>query len=264
MAFLTIENLMFIDNNHAFTKQYIVGISNTINKRPTYYDSVKSAINDLENSLLDDYFYIIHSDQLLYNVDIINKLMSYKYKNIVILYETIDKKSNLYKEFETYFVEFKQFDKYALYAYTKKLCKDHKCSIDQDKIFKLIDYCNCDLGILLNELDKIFILEQENSNILVDYMLENGFSDYRKFNVYNFISRVMSKDLSAFNLLYKIDDSTVGIIYSLYTTARKKFLDTKNTYFINVMKISMKTYQSIMNGSIDQKYALKLILSSLY
>ena len=95
-------------------------------------------------------------------------------------------------------------------------------------------------------------------------MLENGFSDYRKFNVYNFISRVMSKDLSAFNLLYKIDDSTVGIIYSLYTTARKKFLDTKNTYFINVMKISMKTYQSIMNGSIDQKYALKLILSSLY
>ena len=57
-------------------------------------------------------------------------------------------------------------------------------------------------------------------------MLNHGFPDYRKVNVYTFIDKVLCRNKEALKDLYKIEDKSVGLIVLLYNNARKKLLET--------------------------------------
>ena len=256
--------LIFITEEQALSKQYIESMTNTLNKAFKYYRSAKEAIYDIETNLREDYLYIISNDEsLLHDEYLISTLINSR-RNVIVCFDELDKSSNFYKSNKDYIVDFKKLDKYTLLAYAQKLCKVHKCRINQEKLIMLIDYCNCDLGILLNELDKIFLLDQENSNILVDYLLENGFIDYRGASIFKFIDMVLNKDTNAFNYLARLDDSPVNIVFNMYNMAKRRLLATKNTFYGKVMQLCYKIYNGIIDGTLGADYAIKYLLMRLY
>ena len=256
--------LIFEVYEYALAEQYIDYISSTINKPIKLYYSSKEAIYDIETNLKEDYLYIIYNDKsVISDEDIVKALINSK-RNIIVYYTELDKRSSFYKNNKNYIVEFKKLDKNTLLAYAIKLCKDKKCSIDQGKLITLIEYCNNDLGILINELDKIFTLEQENSNVLTKYLLEEGFIDYRETNIFDFINLILNKDKKAFEYYLRINESPVNILINLFNISKKRFISSRNLFYKDVMKLSYNLYCRILSGTIDSSYSIKYLMLKVF
>lgn len=256
--------LIFEVYEYALAKQYIDYISSTINKPTKLYYSSKEVIYDIETNLKEDNLYIIYNDKNVTIDDtLVDKLINSK-RNIIIYYTELDRRSLFYKNNKNYIVEFKKLDKDTLLAYAIKLCKDKKCSIDQDKLVTLIEYCNNDLGILINELDKIFTLEQENSNVLAKYLLEEGFIDYRETNIFDFINLILNKDKKAFEYYLRINESPVNILINLFNISKKRFISSRNLFYKDIMKLSYNLYCRILSGTIDSSYSIKYLMLKVF
>lgn len=255
--------MIFVMNEQCLCKQYITYMSDTLNKPYKYYDSADGVIYDITTNMRDDYFYIILNDKaVVTNPSYVDKLVGMN-RNIIVCVNDVDKTSNFYKNNKNYFVFFDRLDKYTLLAYAQKLLSKNKIAVDQDKLLTLIDYCNCDLGIMLNELDKIICLAQDNSNVLVDYMLVNGFSDYRSVNIFKFMQKVLDGDKTAFSDYLKIDDSPVGLLYSIYNQSKDRLLNTKNTRYLKYMQLCYKLYSGVVDGTVNDKYAMQYFLNEV-
>lgn len=251
--------LIFVEEEPSLSKQYIQFISDTAGKAYKYYDSADSVIYEIQTNLKDDYVYVIYNDdKVLKNLAYIDSLIKLN-RSIIVCLPSLDRNSNLYKTYENYVVWFEKLDKYTLLAYANKLCKNHKITIDQNKLQTLIEYCDCNLGEIINELDKIFVLEQSNSNLLVDYMMENGFSDFRQTNVFKYVNKILNKDVSALNDLIKLDENVVSVIFIVYNQSRARLINTKQSYYGKVMRICFDVYSQIIDGSINSDYALKYL-----
>ena len=256
--------LIFVEEEPALSKQYLTQISNTISKAVKYYDSADGVIYDITTNMREDFLYVIYNDQnILKNPEYVKNLIALN-RNIVVCFPTIDKTSAFYKDNKAYIVIFSKLDTYSLLAYAQKLCKNHKVTIDQDKLMTLISCCDNNLGMLLNELDKIFTLEQDNSNLLVDYMMRNGFPDYRRVNMFDYINKVLYKNKSAFADLLKINDTPVTILFNMYNMARKKLIDTRNPLYGKIMSLCYKMYSGIIDGTVSDKYAVKYVMLKIY
>ena len=256
--------LIFEVYEYALAEQYIDYISSTINKPIKLYYSSKEVIYDIETNLKEDYLYIIYNDKsVILDEDIVKALINSK-RNIIVYYTELYKRSSFYKNNKNYIVEFKKLDKNTLLAYAIKLCKDKKCSIDQGKLITLIEYCNNDLGILINELDKIFTLEQENSNVLTKYLLEEGFIDYRETNILDFINLILNKDKKAFEYYLRINESPVNILINLFNISKKRFISSRNLFYKDVMKLSYNLYCRILSGTIDSSYSIKYLMLKVF
>ena len=256
--------LIFEVYEYALAEQYIDYISSTINKPIKLYYSSKEVIYDIETNLKEDYLYIIYNDKSVISDEDIVKALTNSKRNIIVYYTELDKRSLFYKNNKNYIVEFKKLDKNTLLAYAIKLCKDKKCSIDQGKLITLIEYCNNDLGILINELDKIFTLEQENSNILTKYLLEEGFIDYRETNIFDFINLILNKDKKAFEYYLRINESPVNILINLFNISKKRFISSRNLFYKDVMKLSYNLYCRILSGTIDSSYSIKYLMLKVF
>lgn len=256
--------LIFEVCEYALARQYIDYISNTINKPKKFYYSAKEVIYEIETNLKEDNLYIIYNDkQITIDESIVNKLIDSK-RNIIVYFSELDKRSTFYKNNEKSIVTFKKLDKYTLLAYAEKLCKDHNCSIDQTKLMELIEYCNNDLSILLNELDKIFTLEQENSNVLTQYLLDEGFIDYRETNIFDFINLILNKDEKAFNYYLRVNESEVTILMNLFNMSKKRFMTSRNLFYKDMMKLSYKLYCGILDGTINSSYVISYLLMRVF
>ncbi len=256
--------LIFEVHEYSLAKQYIDSISSTINKPIRFYYSVKEAIYDIESNLKEDCLYIVYNDKSVFNDNIVLSKIIGSNKNVILYYTELDMSSSFYKDNEKAIVVFKKLGQYTLLAYAEKLCRDKKCSINQEKLIKLIEYCNNDLSILLNELDKIFTLEQENSNILTQYLLDGGFIDYRETNIFDFINLILNKDENAFMYRMRVNDSPVTILMNLFNMSKKRLLQNRNVFYKDVMKLSYKLYCGILDGTVDSSYAINYLLLRIF
>lgn len=256
--------LIFEVYEYALARQYIDYISNTINKPKKFYYSAKEVIYEIETNLKEDNLYIIYNDKLVIADDnLIKKLIDSK-RNVIVYFSELDKRSTFYKNNEKSIVSFQKLDKYTLLAYAEKLCKDHKCSIEQNKLMKLIEYCNNDLSILLNELDKIFTLEQENSNVLTQYLLDEGFIDYRETNIFDFINLILNRNTEAFSYYLRVNESEVTILINLFNMSKRRFMSSRNLFYKDIMKLSYKLYCEILDGTINSSYVISYLLMRIF
>lgn len=255
--------LIFVEEEPALSKQYITSISNTLNKAYRYYDTADEVIYEVTTNMKEDFVYIIYNDKkIIDNPNYITELKQCN-RNIIVCYPSITNEAFL-KNNSLLIVKFPKLDRYSLLAYAQKLCKSHKTTIEQSKLLEIVDCCDCSLGAVVNEMDKIFILEQSNSNVLVDYLLKNGFPDYRKVDVYKFIDKVLSRNKEALKDMHKIEDKSVGLIYLLYNNARRRLIDTRHPFYGAVMQLCYDGYNSIIDGTLSDKYVFKYILYSIY
>ena len=256
--------LIFVANEPTLCKQYIDSISNTTGLDYTYYQDADVAIMDITNNIKKDVIYIIFNDQkIVKNQEYVDKLSKLN-KYIIVYFSELDKTSQFYKINKDLIITFNKLDLYTILAYMQKKCNIAKVNVAQDKLIKLIEYCNCNLGECLNELDKILVLSQENSNVLMEYMLNNGFSDYRQTNVFHFINKILNKDRSVFDDKQRLVDSFMNVIYNLYSQAKQRFIQTRDEYYLKCMKLSSKMFNGIVDGTINDTYALNYILFKLF
>lgn len=256
--------LVFIQKEYMLVKQYLQHISKSLNKDLDFYNSIDGAIYAIQTNIIQDKIYIIYNDvNILKNDEYIKSIIDSN-KYVFLIYDDLDKNTNLYKNFESNLVIFNKLDKYQILAYIQSKLKQEKINISQDKLLQLIDYCNCDFSIVLNELDKIIILNQENSSLLVDYMLKNEFPDYREQNIFIFINKLLNKNISAINDIYNIINNSVIVLYNIFMCAKKKFVDTKNNQLLKIMKLAYNLYIDILEKRIDERYALKYLLLEIF
>lgn len=252
--------LIFVGDEQALARQYIESISNTLNKHFKYYDSADEVLYETSTNLREDFVYIILNDiKIFKNNSYVDELIKTK-RNIILYFTEYDSKEDLFKSYRENVVNFNKLDKYTLLAYLLKRLKDEKIEVEQDKLLKLIDFCDCNLGCCLNELDKIIILGQTNSNAVFNYMSENGFSDYRNVNIYKFIQKIINKDKSVFKDLIKLNESSINVITLLYKSIRKNLESSASKDNIDLLRLCYKLDCSIKDGTLNGKYVLDYLL----
>lgn len=258
----TIPNfLVFFVEEPALYRQYLNSISNTLNKDYEVYDTAREAIYDIESNIKDDHIYLIFDDTKISGEEL-SKLLD-SGKNVILCYNDISSSQKLHgvlSKYSSNVVEFRKIDRDTLLAYAIKLCKNNKCSVDTDVLIKLIDCCNCDLGIMINELNKIFLLEQSNSNLLVNYLINEGFIDYRDISLDRFVNSVISRDYDSFVVGQKIEDSPVTVLTAVYNSALNKLKSTRAVQYSKLMGLCFNIQKGILDGTIDSKYAIRYLL----
>lgn len=258
----TIPNfLVFFVEEPALYRQYLNSISNTLNKDYEIYDTAREAIYDIESNIKDDHIYLIFDDTKISGEEL-SKLLD-SGKNVILCYNDISSSQKLHgvlSKYSSNVVEFRKIDRDTLLAYAIKLCKNNKCSVDTDVLIKLIDCCDCDLGIMINELNKIFLLEQSNSNLLVNYLINEGFIDYRDISLDRFVNSVISRDYDSFVVGQKIEDSPVTVLTVVYNSALSKLKSTRAVQYSKLMGLCFNIQKGILDGTIDSKYAIRYLL----
>lgn len=252
--------MVFDAVNSLLSKQYLTSISDTLGKHYKYYDTADEVLYETTTNLREDYLYIIlNDDKVLGNPNYVAELIKTD-RNIILYYTNLDNQSTFYKTNKEYIVEFKQLDKYTIVAYLMKQLEKNKIEVEQSKIETLVDYCNCDLGCCMNELDKIIVLGQTNSNALFNYMMEKGFSDYRQTNIFNFVYKILNNDKSVFDDATRLDENFVGLLVLLYKNARTKLISTDKKRYAEIMQLCYRLDSCIKDGRLKDTYLLDYLL----
>lgn len=256
-----IPNLMvFIGEEQALCKQYIEVISTTLNKHFRYYDTADEVLVETSTNTREDFLYIIfNDDKVLKKPDYIKALLETN-RHIIIYFTSFDKKSQFYKDNKDYCVSFDKLDKYSIVAYLQRQLQKHSIEVSQDRLEKLVDLCDCNLGYCLNELDKIISLDQKNSNNLFDFMIQNGFPDYTQVNVFSFVHKIVNRDLSLLKDQLKMSESIVGVLNLIYKQAQTHLGSTNNVKLASLMQLCSELDCRIKDGTVSDSYALDYIL----
>ena len=96
--------------------------------------------------------------------------------------------------------------------------------------------------------------------MLTDYILNNGFPDYRKLNIFSFVQKILNKDLTLFNDLQKLNESTITIMSLLYNQAKNRLDKTNDLRYANIMQLISKLDKNIKDGKISDEYALDYLI----
>ena len=252
--------LIFDVDNALLCRQYLTAMADTLGKPCKYYDTADQVLYEVTTNLREDFIYVIlNDDKIVKNPNYVTEL-SQLGRNIVVYFTDLDTKSAFYKTNKKDIVEFKQLGKYEIVSFLKKQLEKNKIDVSQDKIETLVDYCNCDFGCCVNELDKIIALDQSNSNALFNYMMENGFSDYRQTNIFSFINKILNKDLTVYDDVKRLDENFVGLLVLLYRNAKARLLSTNNRKYADIMQLCYRLDSCIKDGRLKDTYLLDYLL----
>lgn len=258
-----IPNLMIFNVKESMlSKQYIDSIAKTLNVETRYFDKADEVIYNVTSNMREDFLYIIYNDEsVLKNINYIEELNKFRERHIIIYFNDLDTKENLYKTYKDLVVTFEPLDKYTLVAYLMKQLDKNKIEVSQERIEKLVDFCDCRLGCCLNELDKIITLEQASSNMLVDYMFNNGFSDYRNTNVYSFVNKILNKDKSVFEDKFRFNDNIVSLLTILYNYTESRIkINYSDMRLADILELVSKLDSGIKDGTLNGDYILDYLL----
>lgn len=254
--------LIFNVSEPVLCKQYIDSMSNALGKYFKYYSSADEVFYETTSNFKEDFIYIIFEDiAILKNTNYVTELINTN-RNIILYYNNLDRGSDFYKQFSNYIVDFDTLDKYTTIAYLHKQLEnaDNQITLAQDKIEQLVEFCECNFSKSCLEFDKVITLGQKNSDLLIDYMLNKGFSDYRKTNVFSFIQKILNKDQSVFDDLQRLDESVVGVLTLLHKQARIRLLNTGNNVYANIMQLCSELDSGIKDGSVETDIVLDYLL----
>lgn len=254
--------LIFDSHEPTLSKQYIEGISENTGLFYRYFDSVDEVLYDAGTGIRPPCISVVVDDaKFIKNEKYKDSVMSLS-GYLVLVYTNLDPKKHkdFLKDYKDVIIRFDKLDTLSLLNYAVKRCKDKGIKVSQDKLEQLVAYTNNDLGCLINELDKIFVLDQSNSDIVVDYMLNNGFSDYRQPDTDKFIDMVVNGSKDAFEYYEKFNkslDSAVMIVYKMYS----KFRESKSNRAILLgMRTCFEVYNGIVDGTMSDEYAIRYLM----
>ena len=254
--------LIFKVEEPVLARQFITQMSSTLNKYPRYFDRADEVLYEIKTNIKSDYLYIILNDpMILKNPDYIEQLKNPD-RNVIVYFTELDSKSDFYKNNKDCIVDFKHLTKPTIIAYIMTILQKNKIAIQQEQAEQLVDKCNCNYSLCCNEVEKIITLGQSNSNLLMDYMLKNGFSDYRHTNIFSFVQGILNKDINVFDSKNRLDDSVISLLCILYKQAKNRLQASNGTdiRLVDIMQLCSKIDAGIKDATFNADYALNYLL----
>lgn len=249
-----LPNLVILTGDDYLVNAYLEQIRNnfttkTLNNIQNYFDTIQSKTNNI------DTVYILKNDATIKeNVNIWN----YTYKNIVIVFDKLDKKTKFYKAFEPNIVYFDALDNKLL----KGLIKN-RVNVNDTDIEWLMQVCNYDVFRCLNDADKIKIFKSDEHQYIFNELKKDGLigviDNLNSFELSNaIINRNKYVSLQLLNKLKK--DEIIGQLALIYNSLRNTLIvQCANTYTSD-LKMSEKQYKYLL---MNKKYSVKELCFAL-
>ena len=258
--------LIFIGEECALCRQYLNRMSSTLNKYIKYYEEAKDLIVEITTNFKDDNLYVIFNDETILSRPDYIKTLSESNRNIVIYFTEFDRRSKFFFDNSNIVCDFKKLTKNQLIVYLNSVLDSNKIKLDQEKLVKLIDCCDCNLSICLSELNKLILLSQTSADMLYDYIDSNNFIDYKKVNAFTMISKIFNHDKTIYDDLHKIDESPIALLGMITRLAENRLsklsvsdIDT-SIYLGNIIKTCNELDCGIKDGTVNADHAIQYLL----
>lgn len=156
------RNLIFVDNCHILTNEYLRALSKQLNRRPVHVYSIKDALE--LNSRFDrrDLLGVVHN--CLKDAQSVKGLTEVYYLFIEDTKETVSSLDD--------YVEFPSLNKNQCILYIENWVESNKVSLSREKIEKIVNYFENDLDLIMNELEKLRCLEVHSLDKPFDALFE--------------------------------------------------------------------------------------------
>lgn len=200
---------------------YINQIAKVINATPKRSDSVASAVSasKIVSLTIGTGYNIVRGDKALLTSEKLQERVKNIKNYLVVIYDNIDKRSKLYKEFEDNVVTFNYMEEKMMLSLLSR-----QVAIRSENIKWLINACGHDYSRCLLEIKKINLFDEPHNN------LDNIFEQFKNDNVFHteigdiifqFIDAVMTRKKTSAWKLYSLlklkGESNIKIISLLYT-----------------------------------------------
>lgn len=212
---------------------------------------------------------------------------------IIFIYQKVDMKTNFYKFFKDYIIEFDKLTENVLINHIKK-----EIDLDIQGCKILIDLCDGDYSIILYELNKIKNYNINNSVIenFKDLLKQDAIHSNKQFEIFEFINSILDRNANkTYDLLkynYNVDYFSIyGLLYNnirqllavesiknksneeiakssgltsyQVLKAREKLGKYTLEELKEILRLLSKFERDIKAGLIDSKIALDLVLINL-
>lgn len=170
------------------------------------------------------------------------KPLRYNNPIICISNEDFDKKINDLKK-ECDVIRFVKPKRTELYELVEKICKNEKLDIDDDNIFKIIDYSQLDIRKLICLLEYY----SKNSYSEVDKFLKNIDKKNIHINLFDSTLKILTTKLSIENILNIFDEFSLIINQTIHENLLLNYSNFKNSENQKLENLE-KNYHSLMLG----------------
>lgn len=287
---------IFIGPEWIAQNMYIKQIAKVMGNAEKRIDSISKVYMKLKNKsfLTQSYIYVARDDkEFMESEKLQNEIPKVLGDNIYILILTnVDKRTKIYKKYQSNMVEFEYFDDKVLTKYIQK-----EIDLSPANCKKLIDVCESDYGRILLEIDKI---KQYAKGFVGDYGPNNFFSMllnagviYRppKDAIFDFVNAVMDRSTKCWDLLnqsYAVGEANMVLLSVLYNNfkqvlqvqscksadiskstgltgwqikcAKEHLNNYSNGELVHAMKLIQEVESGIKTGKIEDEISVQYVL----
>lgn len=270
---------------------YINQIAKVLQTSPKRVDNVAGAISSSKIFSLTsgNKYSIVRGDKALLTSDKLQEKVKTIKDYLIVIYDSIDKRSKLYKDFEDSIVTFSYMDEKTLISLLSR-----KIQLSQDNLKWLVAACGHDYARCLLEINKLNLFD-EDKNELFDTFRKDGVIHSEIGDViFQFVDAVMTRKKASSWKLYELlklkGESNIKIISLLYTNFKAllsvqfcKEPTVENTgltpyqitinknrrgiykdyELLDIMKLLSKVDYNIKNGIIEEAISVEYLLVKL-
>lgn len=232
-------------------KVYINKMADSTGYSVMYADSISSIYSKLHNRTMiaKPFIYVLLDDKSILSSDNLqaeitaNKLTTDDI--IVLILTSVDKRTKFYKLFKDKMIDFEHMKPLILKKYIKK-----EVDLSDSRCASLADICDCDLGRIYLELDKIkrykiscnedITKPTMTDDLAYDHLIKDG-TIYvpPKDAIFDFVDAVLRRQIKlTYNLLeqcYAVGEANMVLLSVLYTNI-KQTLQVQSCYSTDVVK----------------------------
>lgn len=248
--------LIFIEEDSFNATMYLKLIAKTKCLQIEYCDSADYALYDMESPFYDPKIYYIPNDESLLKNDLHLSQLKSCGKPVILAYDSQKKFDNKYKND---IVVFSHGDRIDIHKYIKK--KFPNVIIDDSRIEKLIESCNNDLSVIINEMEKISCLP---NNMVDEYFSKTLYPNYKTVDDMTVMFGILNKNKCSVNYSVQIENGSVRYLKALYTMARNKLAATNDSWYAKIMICAYKAFNDIVITGVDSKNVMDKFMLELF
>lgn len=245
--------LIFIEEDSFNATMYLKLIAKTKYLPIEYCDSADYALYDMESPFYDPKIYYIANDESLLKNDLhLSQLKSCE-SMVIVAYDSQKRFDIKYKND---IVVFSHGNTEDICKYLNK--KFPNVIIDDNKMKSMIESCNNDLNVVVNEMEKISVLPNTMAD---EYFSKTYYPNYKTIDDMTVMFNILNKNKDIVNYIKQIENGSVRYLKALYTMARNKLIATNNSWFAKIMICAYKALNDIVITGVDSKNVMdKFIL----
>ena len=288
----TIPNfLIFTGPELGLMDIYINQIAKILETKPKRVDNVTTVVSSSKIFSLTpgNKYSIVRGDKSLLTSEKLQEKVKNLKDYLVVIYDTIDKRSKLYKDFEENIVNFNYMDEKTLISLLSR-----KVNLTKENLEWLIKACGYDYARCLLEIEKLNLFDEDKNKLLDEFRRDGVIHSEIGDVIFQFIDAVMTRKKATAWKLYELlklkGESNIKIISLLYTNfkallsvqfCREPTVENtgltpyqininkhrkgiyKDYELLDIIKLLSKVDYDIKNGIIEESISIEFLLVKL-